>query len=165
LPALTERFPRLVLVVAGGGDLEGELRQRSAARGVTDRVTFLGPVTQDEVAGWLAAADIAVIPSVKDDSGNVDGLPNVLLEALASGTPVIATTAGGMGTVARDGHTAHVVRERDPNALAKAVSSLLADRSAAHRLGENARADMCRTHSWERTAERFDEAYACAMGR
>lgn len=163
LPSLTERFPRLVLVVAGGGDLEGELRQRSATCGVAEHVTFLGPVKQDDVANWLAAADIAVVPSVKDDSGNVDGLPNVLLESLASGTPVISTTAGGMGTVARDGHTARVVPERDPSALAEAISSLLTRPSSAQQLGEGARAEMCRTHSWAHTADSFQHAYTNAL--
>ena len=49
---------------------------------------FLGNLSQDDVAAWLAAADIVAIPSVRDDSGNVDGLPNIVLEALASGTPL-----------------------------------------------------------------------------
>ena len=65
----------------------------------TDRVRFLGNLSQDDVARHLAAADIVVIPSVKDDSGNVDGLPNIVLEALAAGPAVIATAAGGIGTV------------------------------------------------------------------
>lgn len=165
LPALTERFPRLTLVVAGGGDLESELRQRATDGGVLDHVRFLGAVKQGEVAQWLAAADLAVVPSVKDDSGNVDGLPNVLLEALASGTPVVATAAGGMGTVAKEGQTARVVRERDSDALTEAVSELLLQPAAAQALGERARDEMCRTHSWSRTAELFEEAYSCAFRR
>jgi len=163
LPALTKRFPRLVLIVAGGGDLEDELRQRASDGEVLDHVRFLGAVKQGEVAQWLAAADVAVVPSVKDDSGNVDGLPNVLLEALASGTPVIATAAGGMGTVAREGQTARVVRERDPGDLADAVSHLLLQPSTATALGRSARAEMCRTHSWDQTAKRFEDAYARAF--
>ena len=164
LPSLTERFPRMVLIVAGGGDLEAELRRRAADGGVLDHVRFLGPVKQGNVAEWLAAADLAVVPSVKDDSGNVDGLPNVLLEALASGTPVVATAAGGMGTVAREGQTARVVPERDPGALADAVSQLLTQPTNAKSLGLSARAEMCRAHSWDRTAQRFEEAYTCALG-
>ena len=165
LPRLTERFPRLVLVVAGGGDLEAELRRRATDGGVLDHIRFLGAVKQGEVVQWLAAADLVVVPSVKDDSGNVDGLPNVLLEALASATPVVATTAGGMGTVAKEGKTARVVRERDPDALTDAVSQLLLQPATAKDLGQRARAEMCRTHSWARTAERFEKAYTCAFRR
>ena len=162
LPSLTERFSRLVLVVAGGGDLEEELRRQAATRGVSDHVTFLGPVKQGEVARWLAAADVVVVPSVKDDSGNVDGLPNVLLEALSSATPVVATVAGGMGTVAKDGVTARIVRQGDAAALAGAISDLLQQPSTARSLGHRARAEMCRAHSWDRAAEQFEDVYARA---
>ena len=162
LPSLTERFPRVVLVVAGGGDLEDELRRRAATCGVVDHVIFLGSVKQGEVARWLAAADVVVVPSVRDDSGNVDGLPNVLLEALSSGTPVVATAAGGMGTVAKDGVTARIVRQRDAAALAGAISDLLQHPSTAGSLGRSAREEMCRTHSWDRAAAQFDEVYARA---
>ena len=165
LPRLTERFPRLVLVVAGGGDLEPELRRRANDGGVLNHVRFLGAVKQGEVARWLAAADLVVVPSVKDDSGNVDGLPNVLLEALASGTAVIATAAGGMGTVAREGQTARVVHERDSDALASAASQLLLQPATAKELGQRARVEMCRSYSWERTADRFEDVYGRAFRR
>ena len=101
--SLAPRHARLRLVIAGGGDLDAELRERAAAGGVADRVTFLGSVAHGDVADWLAAADIAAAPSVVDDAGNVDGLPNTVLEALASATPVVATLAGGIGAVAVDG--------------------------------------------------------------
>ena len=162
---MTLRFPRLVLVVAGGGDLEAELRRRATDGGVLDHVRFLGAVKQGEVARWFAAADLVVVPSVKDDSGNVDGLPNVLLEALASETPVIATAAGGMGTVAKEGKTARVVKQRDADALTHAVSQLLLQPATARDLGLRARAEMCRSHSWDHTAERFEDAYTSAFRR
>ncbi len=65
------------------------------------RVRFLGNLSQDEIAAWLATADMVAIPSVRDDSGNVDGLPNIVLETLASGTPLITTPAGGIASVVR----------------------------------------------------------------
>ena len=55
------------------------------------------------VPSLLAAADVAVAPSVHDDAGNVDGLPNTVMEMMASGTPLVATPAGGIGAVATDG--------------------------------------------------------------
>src|SRR5262249_22518996 len=84
-------------------------RARARAAGVADRVRFLGDVTQDTVASWFAAADVAVVPSVRDASGNVDGLPNTVLEALASGTPVVATPAGGIASAIDDGRTGLLV--------------------------------------------------------
>ena len=160
--SLAPRHPRLRLVIAGGGDLDGELRERAAAGGVTDRVTFLGSVAHGEVADWLAASDIAATPSVVDDAGNVDGLPNTVLEALASATPVVATLAGGIGAVAVDGETALIVPERDAEALGGAIEALVQDPALGERIGRTGRRRMQTEHTWARVAERFEEAYALA---
>ena len=117
------------------------------------------------MAELLAAADVVAVPSVRDDAGNVDGLPNVLLEALASGTPVVATAAGGMGAVAIDGETARVVPERSPEPLAAAIDELLRRPEYGAQLGRQARSEMRRTRSWARVAERFEQAYARAAER
>ena len=129
---------------------------------MTDRVTFLGSVAHGEVADWLAAADIAAAPSVVDDAGNVDGLPNTVLEALASATPVVATLAGGIGAVAVDGETALIVPERDADALAGAIEALVQDPALGERIGRTARRRMQTEQTWARVAERFEEAYVLA---
>ena len=159
---LATRWPSLTLVIAGGGDLEDELRGQATALGIAERVRFEGAVTQPQVAEWLAAADVAVVPSVRDSAGNVDGLPNVVLEALVSGTPVVATPAGGIGTVAIDAETALVVPERDVAALTGALEQLLADPDHGRALGRSARDSVLRTHDWSRVAEQFEESYARA---
>jgi len=111
------------------------------------------------VARGLAAADVAVVPSVRDDAGNVDGLPNVVMESLASGTPLVATPAGGIGSVVADGVTGLVVPERDVAGLAAAIDRLLTDRALAARLGDSARRWAVAEGSWSRAAERFEGAY------
>ncbi len=156
---LAARWPTLTLVIAGSGDLEDELRDQATALGIAIQVRFEGAVTQPQVAEWLAAADVAVLPSVRDDSGNVDGLPNIVLEALVSGTPVVATPAGGIATVAVDGETALVVPERDAAALARALERLLAEPDRGRALGRSARDTVRRTHDWSHVAERFEESY------
>jgi len=162
--SLAARWPRLTLVIAGSGDLEAELRGQTTALGLATQVRFEGAVTQPQVAEWLAAADVAVVPSVRDDAGNVDGLPNIVLEALVSGTPVVATPAGGIATVAVDGETALVVPERDAAALARALERLLADPARGRALGRSARDTVRRTHDWSRVAGRFEESYERAAG-
>ena len=159
---LARRVPTVRLVVGGGGDLEGELRARAAERGVADRVRFPGVLGHAEVAEWLAAADVAVVPSVRDDSGNVDGLPNVVMEALASATPLVATRAGGIAGVAEDGRTALLVAERDPSALAAAIGRLLEEPALRAAIGAEARRVALDRHSWARVAERFEAAYRSA---
>jgi glycosyltransferase involved in cell wall biosynthesis len=151
--------PRLVTVLAGAGDLDDELRARAGSQGIADRVRFPGLLPHDAVAGHLAAADLVAVPSVRDDAGNVDGLPNVVMEALASATPVVATAAGAIGAIIEDGRTGRLVPERDARALAAAVSALLDDSNAARALGAAARAMVAERHGWARVAERFEAVY------
>jgi glycosyltransferase involved in cell wall biosynthesis len=151
------------LAIAGTGDLGAELEARAREVHVADRVRFLGNLTQDAVGSWFAAADVAVIPSVRDDSGNVDGLPNTVLEALATGTPVIATPAGGIGAVITDDATGLLVPERDPDALASAAHSLLRDRPRATALGRAARELVDARFGWAAAARRFEAAYDRAL--
>ena len=157
--SLKQDHPALRLVIAGEGDLEHELRARAVAAGVTDRVQFLGVVPQHTIPMWLAACDVAVVPSARDEAGNVDGLPNTVLEIMASGAPLVATRAGGIGMVATDGESARLVPERDSDALAQAIADLLRQPSLAAGLGHRARELVCRDYSWARVAESFDVIY------
>ena len=113
-------------------------------------------------ARLAAAADVIAVPSVHDDQGNVDGLPNFALEAMATATPVVATRVGGLPQAIEDGVTGRLVPERDARALAAAIEALLRDSAAARRLGEAARTAVIRRFGWARTAERFEYAYDCA---
>jgi glycosyltransferase involved in cell wall biosynthesis len=149
------------LAIGGEGDLAEELRTRAA--GAAGRIHFLGNLRQDEVGAWFAAADLAVVPSVRDDSGNVDGLPNTVLEALASGTPLVATAAGGIGSVIEDGRSGVIVPERDPRALAQALTILLRDAGRRTALGQAGRTLVATRFGWEAAAARFEAAYTRAL--
>jgi glycosyltransferase involved in cell wall biosynthesis len=151
--------PSAVLVVAGGGDLASELKARAARAGLGGNVRFQGVVDHAHVARFLAAADVVAVPSVRDEEGNVDGLPNVVLEAMASGTPVVATSAGGIRDVVRDGDTGVLVPERDARALADALHALLASDARRAAIGSRARRAVQEHFGWNRVAERFEAAY------
>ena len=155
--------PDALLALAGEGSLRDELDQRARDLGVTGRIRFLGGRSQDDVAGLFAAADIIVAPSVRDDSGNVDGLPNVVMEALASGTPLVTTEAGGIGAVVQDDLTAAVVPERDVAALGATLRRLAADPVARARIGAAGRALVERQFGWAETARQFESAYGHAL--
>src|SRR5262245_3292787 len=157
------QVPGAVLAIAGDGTLRAELMQRAQSAGIADRIRFLGDQTQDRVGEFFAAADVICAPSVRDDSGNVDGLPNVVLEAMASATPLITTTAGGIGAVVENGRTAVVVPERDAGAIAAAMRHLFQNPALGHALGAAARAAVERSFGWTRAAERFEFAYGRAL--
>ena len=150
-------LPGLRIGIAGGGDLQEELTARAAPQ--SDRVILLGNRSQDEIARLCAAADIIVVPSVRDDAGNVDGLPNFALEALASATPVIASRAGGLPQAIEDGVTGRLVPERDSQAIASAIRDLLRSPNEARTLGRSARAHVIARFGWAETAARFESAY------
>ena len=155
---LAPAYPGLVLAIAGDGDLAEPLRARAAGL----PVRFLGNQSQDAVARFAAAADVIVVPSIRDDAGNVDGLPNFALEALASATPVVATTAGGLPQAITDADNGLLVPERDAAALGAAIARLLASPETARSLGARARVRIEREYSWARTAEMMVAAYARA---
>lgn len=158
---LSSNVPDLRVLIAGSGDLEHELTRLAAAKpGV---VTLIGNQSQDTIAALAAAADVIAVPSVRDDAGNVDGLPNFALEALASGTPVVASRAGGLPQAVRDGQTGLLVPERDAAALENAVGRLLANRAEAHAIGEAARTAVLHDFGWSHVAERLERAYDLAV--
>ncbi len=152
----------VVVVIAGDGDLRHEYEARAKDAGIADRVRFVGLLLQDAVAEHLAAADVVVVPSVRDDAGNVDGLPNVVMETLASGTPLVATPAGGIGAVIDHERTGLIVSERDPLAIARAIEMLIANPTQRRALATAARELALTRFGWSRVAERFEAAYAAA---
>jgi glycosyltransferase involved in cell wall biosynthesis len=134
LPLLTRDDVTLLLA---GEDLESSggyrsgLERQARELGVGGRVRFLG--RRDDVPALLAAADALVLPS------SAEGLPLVVLEAMAGGVPVIATSVGGTPEAVLDGETGLLVPPRDVPALARAVDALLGDPERAGRLGEAGR--------------------------
>ena len=157
LPALLAEVPDAHVVLAGAGDLlAGFVRQAAPLAG---RVHFPGPVLRDAIADLYRAADVFVLPAVHDAQGNVDGLPNVILEAMATALPVVATAISGVPLAITDGEQGILVPEGDGAALRGALAAVLRDRSAARRLGEAARRKVLAELTWEAVAGRYREAY------
>ena len=162
---LASRRPSLRVVIAGGGDLAVELEGRARDAGVAHIVQFLGAIAQSEMPAWLSAADVVALPSVRDDLGNVDGLPNVVLEALAAGAPLVSTPAGGIASVVEHGRTGLLVPERDSDALADAIETLLADDELRNRIGQAARREVCERYTWDQYAARLESLYDGVVDR
>jgi glycosyltransferase involved in cell wall biosynthesis len=142
---LAEATRGLNLVVAGDGPLRSLLPQA------------LGFVPHAEVGRLLGRASVVALPSHRE------GLPIVLLEAMAHGRAVVATPVGGVPSLVEDGVTGLLVPARNPKALREAIERLLADEALRRRLGEAARARVSELCSWERVTEATLEAYASAL--
>ena len=149
-------FTRPRLVIAGSGDLDSWLRERAEAQSVGDRLQLIGNVEREELPTLFRLATVVAVPSVIDAAGNVDGLPNVLLEAMASGAPIVASRVAGIPQAIVDGSSGLLVPEKDPPALADAIGSLIADADERRRLGDSARARAQDSFSWAQVGERFE---------
>ncbi|MGC9397909.1 MAG: glycosyltransferase family 4 protein [Anaerolineae bacterium] len=155
IPEVIERFPDTRFVIAGEGDLSTDLIALARSLGVQDHIIFPGHVFWDQTPCYYAAADIVVVPSVRDDSGNVDGLPNVLLESMAMGRPIIASEIAGIPEVIEDGKNGILVQPKNVAVLAQTVCRLLEDSSLRQRLGRSARATALSNLGWKQIAERI----------
>jgi glycosyltransferase involved in cell wall biosynthesis len=145
------------VAIAGDGDLRRELEAK--ARAVAAPAVFTGSLDRDTLATALAAADVVAVPSVVDRAGNVDGLPNALLEALAAGRAVVASNVAGIPEVVEDGANGLLVPQKDDAALAAALRRLVAEPETRARLGAEARRRACERLSWEAAARSFEECY------
>ncbi|HET9828210.1 MAG TPA: glycosyltransferase [Nocardioidaceae bacterium] len=153
---LVEAFGRMrevaVLVVVGDGPLRAEVRaavQRSPAR---ERITMRGFLPHADIPQVLASLDVLALPSVYEEMGSV------LVEAMASGLPVVASRVGGIPAVVQDGETGLLVRPRDVTALAAALDELVADPGRRERMCRAARR-RATGYSWPDLARRVASVY------
>lgn len=137
---LRERGVRFQCRLVGSGPLADDLRRQVDECGLEDEFDFAGPSEQTTLRDiHYATAACLVVPCVVAETGDRDGLPTVVIEAMASGVPVIATDVTALPEIVVDGVTGLLVPQRDPVALAEAVERLLGDRQLAEQLASNAR--------------------------
>jgi len=146
-----ERAPSAELVFCGRGRLEAECRREAGALGIADRVHFRGNV--DDVAGAYRAADVLALVSA------AEGMPNVVLEAMASGVPCLATPVGAVPDLVRDGETGVLVRGDEAGAIADPLAALLLEPARRARLGAAARALAEKELGLEPVAARYADLY------
>ena len=151
-PEVLRRRPSARLVFVGDGPMLPGLQAKARALGVDQRVTFAGRRPHEEVPWWHRAANVTVIPS------RSEGIPNVLLEALACGTPVVATRVGGVAEALPASGAGQLVPSEDPPALAQALADTL-----ALDLKAEAVRSVAQLHSWSDAAARLLESLERAV--
>lgn len=164
IPELIEAFnvlsinrPGARLVVIGDGPLRAEIEELAVRLGCHERVALPGAVTDKEVAGYMQAADVLVHPS------HAEGLPNVVLEAMACGLPVVASNVGGIPEVVVPDETGLLVPPQDAPALVRALEELLADNDLALAMGNAGRQRVMKRHCWKRNAREHLQLYREAI--
>jgi glycosyltransferase involved in cell wall biosynthesis len=126
--------------IVGDGPLRGQLEARIQAAGLSGIVALREPVVQEQLIGLMRQASVIVLPCVVSGSGDRDGLPTVLLEAMALAQPVVTTTVSGGPEIVEHGRTGLLTEPGDPEALAAMLGTIIADPEIGHRMGARGRA-------------------------
>jgi colanic acid/amylovoran biosynthesis glycosyltransferase len=145
------------LTIIGDGPLRGALKRQAQKLG--DRVRFLGALPSHEVANWMRRASVLAAPSLTAADGDAEGLPNVVVEAAASGLPVVGTTHSGIPEAVDDGVTGFLVPESDVGALAARLTNLLGSESLRRDMGIAARRLAERKFSRQMLTEQLETIY------
>jgi glycosyltransferase involved in cell wall biosynthesis len=148
-----DRLPELRLVLAGDGPLHGQLKQLATALGITDKVVFLGLQGRTQVANLLLGCEVFVLPSRSEPFGIV------ILEAMASQKPVVATTAGGIPEIVENGRNGILVEPDDDKALADALLTVLKDVSLQSQFAENGLAIVRTRFQMEYTGSAYERLF------
>lgn len=148
--------------IVGDGPEEAALRSLADALGIGPRVTWHGSASHADLPALYRAAHMVVVPSVVDQTGDRDGLPNVLLEALSSERPVVATRAGAIESAIVDGHSGLLVPASDAAALAAAIDIVAHRPDTARLIARGGRQLVERRYDVTACVRRFTETLAAA---
>ena len=119
-------------------------------------VFFAGKVAPDKIPGYMAASDIFVLPSVSE------GLPNVLLEAMAARLPIVATEVGGVPSIVKNGINGFLVEPKNPSQIAQSILNLLeGDETRRRMANENQR--EARKYDWDAVVDQLERVYFTAL--
>lgn len=128
MQSVQESVPGIKLVIVGDGPLRPTLEQQAAT--TLRQCSFVGMQTPEQVRTWMSRAALQCVPSVTAASGDSEGLPTVVLEAMATGMPVVASSSAGIPEAVAHGETGLLAPERDWRALAANIMTLLTDQGA-----------------------------------
>ena len=159
MPLILQEMPSARLAIIGFGPQKTQLEKRIRELNLASSVFLTGGKSGKELRDWFATADIFIGPSIVTPDGDTEGQGVVFLEAMASGTPVIASDVGGIKDVVRDGISGLLVPEKNPQAIADKVLTLAKDKPLREQLIKNALELVRADYSWEQSARSFLEIY------
>jgi len=158
------KYPNATLTIAGEGPLLGELQKLARELNIERRVSFTGFISQEQLRDIYYRSHIFVHPSQTGHDGNVEGIPNSMLEAMASGLPVFATDHGGIPEAVENGVSGVLVRERDHEAIANALLNATQDSDSLARIARNGAEVVQKNFDLQAQAQRLEEIYLQLIG-
>ena len=151
MPEIITNVPGVICVIAGEGHLEEHLKREASLLRISGHVRFVGP--RLDVPELMKLFDIFVLPSLRE------GLPMVLLEAMAAGCPIVSTDVGGISTAVQTGYNGTLVRPQNPHELAGAIVRLLEDEPLRRKYAENGDKVFKDNYSAEKMTRKYEQLY------
>jgi glycosyltransferase involved in cell wall biosynthesis len=151
IPNVLKKIPEAMFLIVGEGELKEKLKVKSEKLKVKDSLIFTG--FRDDIKEILQSIDVLVMPSL------LEGLPMILLEAMAMEKPIVATDIDGIKDVLDNGKTGLLVPPKDPEALSEAIVNLLIQRDKAYQMGKKARTVVNEQFSVDTMVEKVEEVY------
>lgn len=157
MPMILEKRGDTQLVVVGDGPLREQLEGLAKTLGLGEYVRFEGWVSHERVHSYYAASDLIVVPSIVDQYGETEGMPAVVLEAMASARPVVGTDVSGIPDVVKHGYNGVLVEPKNPRRIALGIIDLLGSEKL-EAMGEAAR-ETAKNYSWSSVAAKYVALY------
>src|SRR5438034_151686 len=159
------QYPSATLAIAGEGPLLGQLQKLARELKIDNHVSFIGFISQEELRDIFYASHIFLHPSATGPDGNQEGIPNSMLEAMASGLPVFATQHGGIPEAIENGVSGVLVPERDDKALVRALFEAAQDRHFLSRIAHKGAGVVAEKFDQSTQVQRLEDIYLRTIGR
>ena len=159
LPKVLKRYPKTKLLIVGSGPEKRRLIQLCAELTIINSVVFINEVLQEDLIPLYSMADLLVLPSIMDITGETEGLGVVLLEAMACGVPVIGSNVGGIKDIIIDGETGLLSEQKNSDSIAEKIIQLLSDEQLRKKVIENGFKLVKDNFTWEAISDRFLNVY------
>ena len=156
LEKVRKKFPGITYTIAGDGPLREELKRLIDRLNLTENVHLTGWINQDKVLNLMENADLLLAPSITDSNGNKEGIPVVLMEALAQGLPVISTWHSGIPELVIDNKSGYLVPEKDVDALSERIEYYLSHPQLWPVLGKNGHDFVYQNHNIDSLNNRLE---------
>lgn len=160
---VVQQHPRAKFLICGTGPQEGKLREAIQARGLAENVELLGWLSQEQLLAEYQQAQLFLHPSELTQESDQEGIPNSMLEAMATGLPVVATQHGGIPEAVTNGHDGLLVPERSPEELAAAMLAMMSDAEKLASFSQAAAASVRRDFAAEAQVAKLEDVYLEAI--
>lgn len=159
LPLVKQKVRNVTLIIGGDGTDLNRLKTVAKEHNVSESIRFTGTISRADVPAYFYLCDVFTLPAIFDPKGNVDGCPNVILEAMACGKPVVASDISGIPVIVKNGETGLLVKEKSVEQLASALVHLLTDTEKSERFGRAGRERIRNELTWDKVIEQIKEVY------